>query len=74
MGVAIPQAVLMEFVSEVAGTLVVVAGVFAGCLLAWAVLTRQSSEQVEWVTALGTAFGAMLAILVVFIDLGLETG
>jgi mannose/fructose/N-acetylgalactosamine-specific phosphotransferase system component IIC len=66
---AIPIAVLMEFVSKVAGTLLAVAGAFAGCLRAWAVLTRQSPDRIEWVTALGSACGAMLAILIVVIDL-----
>jgi hypothetical protein len=62
-------AVLMEFVSKVAGTLLAVAGAFAACLRAWAVLTRQSPDRIEWATALGTAGGATLAILIVVIDL-----
>lgn len=68
---ALPLAVLLEFVSGMAGAVLVITGVAAGGLRAWAVLTYQSNVQVEWATAVGFCVGATLAILIVVIDFGL---
>jgi hypothetical protein len=66
---ALPLAVLLEFVSDVAGVVLVLTGVVAGGLRAWAVLTGRPADQIELTTALGFAIGATIATLVVFIDL-----
>lgn len=68
--VALPSAFLLDVVSDIAGALLVLTGVAAGSLRTWAVLTGQSIERVEWLTALGFALGVLSAILIVVIDFG----
>lgn len=64
----LPVAALLEFVSNMAGAVLVLTGVAAGGLRTWAVLTDQSADRVEWATALGFCFGVTLTILIVVID------
>ena len=66
--VTAPAAVLTEFVSSFAGTMVVVTGAVAGSARAWAVLRRPSHERIEWMTAAGFAWGATGTLLLVCID------
>jgi hypothetical protein len=63
---------ITEFVSGIAGTVVVMTGTLAGCARAWAILRRFPPERVELITAAGVVFGAVAAILFVFIDVILE--
>ncbi|HSS04267.1 MAG TPA: hypothetical protein VLK89_03635 [Solirubrobacterales bacterium] len=67
-----PIAVLTEFVSSIAGTVVGVSGVVAGSTRAWAVLTREPHERIERMTAIGFVAGAVCAIAIVCIDAILE--
>lgn len=71
LGIA-PIAVLTEFVSSIAGTIVAVAGVIAGSTRAWAVLRRESHEQIERMTAAGFVVGAVFTVAIVCIDSILE--
>ena len=64
----LPLALLLEFVSNLGGSLLVVTGALAGALRAWAVLTESPPDRIEWMTALGFAIGAMRMILFVFVD------
>lgn len=64
----LPRALLLEFVSDLGGSLLVVTGVLAGSFRTWAVLTKLPPVRIEWMTALGSAFGAMLMILFVVAD------
>lgn len=63
-----PSAFLLDVVSDIAGAVLVLTGVAAGCLRTWAVLTGQTVERVEWLTALGFVTGVLSAILIVVID------
>ena len=74
IGPTVPLAVLMEFVSDVSGMLLVITGAVAGCFRTWAVLIEIPADRLEWITALGFAAGAISAILIVFIDFALGLG
>jgi hypothetical protein len=65
----VPPAVLTELVSGLAGTMAVVTGIFARSARAWAVLREMPPDRIEWVTAIGFAFGAVVTILIVCLDL-----
>jgi hypothetical protein len=64
----VPLALLLEVSTHLGGSLLVVTGAIAGTLRTLAVLTKVSPDRIEWVTALGFAFGVMMTILFVFID------
>jgi hypothetical protein len=66
------SAVLTEFISGIAGSMVVVTGVAAGSARAWAVLRKSPHERIEWMTAVGFALGAVFTIAIVCIDSILE--
>ena len=60
--------VLVEAISGIAGTLVVVTGLSAGAFRAWAVLRKSLPDEVEWATAAGFAVGAAFGALIVALD------
>lgn len=61
--------VLVEFFSEVLGILAVSTGLSAAALRALAILRKSSTEQVEWMTAVGTLAGVAFGALVLALDL-----
>ncbi len=60
--------VVIDVVSDVAGTMIVLTGLLAAALRTGAVLAKSSSERVEWVTALGFLWGAIVATMLLALD------
>jgi hypothetical protein len=63
--------VLIDFVSEVAGMVIVLTGLLAGMLRARAVLGRFSPERTEWLTAAGFLAGVLVSGVFFALDIGL---
>jgi hypothetical protein len=66
------NAILVEFVSNVGGAMVVVTGLAAGLARTWAVLVQASNERVERMTAVGFVAGIVVMLFIVCIDSTLE--
>lgn len=62
---AFPLASLLEFVSALGGSLLVVTGVLAGAFRSWAILIELPPVRIEWMTAFGFATGFIATILFV---------
>jgi hypothetical protein len=60
--------VAIDVVSDVAGTTIVLTGLLAAALRTGAVLAKSSPERVEWLTALGFLWGAMIAAMLLTLD------
>lgn len=64
--------VVIEVVSDVAGTIIVLTGLLAAGLRTVAVLTKSSPERVEWLTAIGFLSGVMWAAVFLALDVVLS--
>jgi hypothetical protein len=61
--------IVVELVSEVAGTMLVSTGLLAGVMRALSILRRSPAEQVELLTAAGFAGGLAFGTLILVLDL-----
>lgn len=60
--------VVIDVVTNVAGTMIVLTGLFAAALRAGAVLAKSPSERVEMQTALGFFWGMAMAMMLLALD------
>lgn len=65
---ALPLASVLDFVSGLGGTLLVVTGALAGAFRSWSVLIELPHKRIEWMAAFGFAVGVFATILFVFVD------
>jgi len=63
-----PAGVVIDVVSDVAGTIIVLTGLLAAGLRTVAVLTKSSPERAEWLTAIGFLSGVMCAAVLLALD------
>jgi hypothetical protein len=61
--------IVVKFVSEVAGTMLVSTGLLAGVMRALSILRRSPAKQVELLTAAGFAGGLAFGTLILVLDL-----
>jgi hypothetical protein len=64
----LPLAFVLDVVSDLGGSLLVVTGVLAGAFRSWAVLVELPSDRIEWMTALGFGAGVFATILSVLVE------
>jgi len=63
--------VVIDVVSDVAGTSILLTGLMAAGLRAMAVLTNASPQRVEWLTAIGFLSGMFFAAVFLAMDVAL---
>jgi hypothetical protein len=65
---SLPFAVVLDDVSRLGGSLLVMTGVLAGAFRSWAILIKLPPDRIEWLTAVGFAVGVFVTILFVFVS------
>jgi hypothetical protein len=64
----LPLAFVLDVVSDLGGSLLIVTGVLAGAFRSWAVLIELPPDRIEWMTAFGFGVGVFATILSVLVE------
>jgi hypothetical protein len=64
--------IVIELVSGVAGTMILLTGLLAAAFRAFAILAESQPERVEWLTAVGFLSGLVFSALFLALDVVLD--